>query len=313
MTIPAVPPAILSSSDLRTEGLSHRDAGLLVERRELERLRRDRYVRPSWEPGGLDHREQHRLEIRAHVSAVCDDAVVSHWSAAVLHGLPFWNGDLDRVHLTRSRSHGGRRRTRQHVHPTPWRAEEIVLLDGVPVTTAARTVIDLARHTDLRRGVAVADAALAKGVRADELEEVLGWSRRRPGMRTARHAVRLADGRSESVGESVSRVVLHQLGVPPTDLQYEVIDTDGLTVGRADFCWEDHRTLGEFDGRIKYDGLVPEGRSAREVIYAEKRREDALRSLGWEVVRWSWDDLAHPERILAALHRAFTRAALRRG
>ena len=69
-----------------------------------------------------------------------------------------------------------------------------------------------------------------------------GW----PGMCSARRSVAFLDGRSESVGESYSRVVMMRTGVPRPTLQYEV--RDGLVlVGRADFGWDDLRTLGEFE------------------------------------------------------------------
>ena len=55
-----------------------------------------------------------------------------------------------------------------------------------------------------------------------------------------------ADGRAESVGETRSRVAIQRAGLPPPVLQYAVIGT------RTDFCWTDRRTVGEFDGKVKY-------------------------------------------------------------
>jgi hypothetical protein len=78
-------------------------------------------------------------------------------------------------------------------------------------------------------------------------------------------------------------------------------------VGRTDFCWEVHRTLGEFDGRIKYGRLLRPGQDASDVVFDEKRREDALRDLGWQVVRWTWDDLGSPSRLAERISRAFAR------
>ena len=43
-------------------------------------------------------------------------------------------------------------------------------------------------------------------------------------------------------------------------------------------------------------------------MWAEKQREDAIRDLGWQIVRWTWDDLSHPGDLLRRLHRAFARA-----
>lgn len=73
-------------------------------------------------------------------------------------------------------------------------------------------------------------------------------------------------------------------------------------VGRVDFLFRAQRTVVEFDGLIKYAGA--EGRQA---LIDEKRREDALRSLGHQVVRLTWRDLHHPELVERLLREAFTR------
>ena len=76
--------------------------------------------------------------------------------------------------------------------------------------------------------------------------------------------------------------------VPPPELQYEIVDDNGLLVARCDFAWPDRRTVGEFDGLVKYSGQF--GANTNEVLVAEKRREDAIRSYGWQVARWIWAD-----------------------
>ena len=116
------------------------------------------------------------------------------------------------------------------------------------------------------------------------------------------------DGRSESVGESYSRVVLDELGLLPAELQYEVLDELGMFAGAADFAWLEHKTLGEFDGQIKYGTLLKPGQTASDVVVAEKLREDRLRDLGWQVVRWIWKELFTPWVIRERLERAFARS-----
>ena len=71
------------------------------------------------------------------------DAVISHASALVMHGLPIWPADLARVHLTRNRSGGSAVRRWVHVHGLPIEPAEIVLIDGIAVTSLARTVLDI--------------------------------------------------------------------------------------------------------------------------------------------------------------------------
>ena len=59
----------------------------------------------------------------------------------------------------------------------------------------------------------------------------------------------------------------------------------------TDFGWARQRTVGEFDGKVKYGRLLEPGQDVGEVVYAEKLREDAIRDEGLKVVRWTWQDL----------------------
>jgi len=86
-----------------------------------------------------------------------------------------------------------------------------------------------------------------------------------------------------------------------------VYDRRGRLVGRTDFCWEAQRTLGEFDGKAKYGALVKPGQRPEDVVYREKRREDALRDLDLKVVRWTWDELDGFVAPAERLRRAFAR------
>ncbi|MEV5838102.1 hypothetical protein [Nocardia sp. NPDC052112] len=61
--------------------------------------------------------------------------------------------------------------------------------------------------------------------------------------------------------------------------------------------------IGEFDGMVKCRNNSRHGSTA-SVVIAEKLREDALRALGWIVVRWTWPDLDTPDRWLTRLTRA---------
>ncbi len=120
----------------------------------------------------------------------------------------------------------------------------------------------------------------------------------------AQRALLFADPRSESAGESLSRVRLHQAHVPAPDLQHEVQGSDGALIARLDFWWEEQRLAGEFDGLAKYSRLLRDGESTERTILAEKRREQRLFDLGIRVIRWTWSDvtsLAFVPRVAAAL------------
>ena len=108
-------------------------------------------------------------------------------------------------------------------------------------------------------------------------------------MPAARRAAAFADGRSESVGESRSRVAIALAGLPAPTLQWPV--RLGGSTAYTDFGWARQRTVGEFDGKVKYGRLLEPGQDVGEVVYAEKLREDAIRDEDWRVVRWTWVDL----------------------
>lgn len=71
-------------------------------------------------------------------------------------------------------------------------------------------------------------------------------------------------------------------------------------LGRVDFWWPDLHLVGEFDGRLKYRAELG-GARAKDTVWREKLREDALRALGLRIVRWTWDDALHPARLVRIL------------
>jgi hypothetical protein len=275
-------------------GFSDDELRGLVRAGRLTPVRRGSYVQ-----GGLpdDLLARHVLQIRAAVSELASDAVVSHVSAAVLHGLRIWGVRLDRVHVTRRRRSGGRCGALVHVHTAALDPAEIVMIGGLPVTSLARTVADLARMLPFEQAVVLGDSAMFHK-RPDHVEKtdvlaVLDHEPRRPGTRAARRMLEFSSALSESVGESRSRVAIAAAGLPPPILQWEVhAAATGAFVGRVDMGWPKQRTVGEFDGLVKYGRTLCPGQDIAEVLVEEKLREDALRDEGLGVVRWIWADLS---------------------
>lgn len=242
--------------------------------------------------------------IEATAAKVGSDSVFSHVSAAVLHGLPLWNVDLRRVHTTRPTPTGGYSSRRLHVHPGPVPSDHVVVVDGLATSSVAWTVVSLARTLPFEEAVVVGDAALHLGlVDHRAIEQVLAALEGRPGMRSAAASAAFINGKSESVGESRSRVRIFRARLPEPVLQQALCDGDGDFIGRVDFYFRDHRTVGEFDGQVKY------GRNAGDTVFAEKVREDTLRSAGFNVVRWTWRDLDQFDRTAARIRRAFAQRA----
>lgn len=245
---------------------------------------------------------QHLLAVRAALPCLGPDTVVSHLSAAVVHGLPLWSVGLDRVHATRARVSGARVSGVVHLHAAALAPEEVVLVDGAPVTSVARTVVDLGRTLPFERALVPADGALYRRLVAPQaLLDALERGARRPHNAAARRMVEFADGAAESPGETRSRVAIHRAGLPAPILQH--------VVGRkrCDFYWEEYATVGEFDGRVKYGRLLRPGQEPGDAVFAEKRREDELRDHGREVARWVWDELDPFDTAASRIWRAFAR------
>ncbi|MGV8908728.1 MAG: hypothetical protein ACOH1Y_07080 [Propionicimonas sp.] len=275
--------------------------------RKLQRagtLSRIRYGAYS-ERAELEARAAHRQLIDGTWPLLGENAVLSHGSAAAIHGLPLWGSLLQRVTITRSSGGHGEKGRYLHVLKSPLAPQEVTLVKDRQVTSIERTAVDVARSLRYEQAVAVLDAALHAGANPGLLEEIVRSSAGRKGVRTARVALLFADGRSESVGESISRVRMAEVGLPAPDLQFDVINQYGVWVARSDFHWKGRRVVGEFDGRIKYDGSRSE---VADAVMAEKSREQAIRDAGWWFVRWGWDDLsdraAFRRRILQAFDSA---------
>lgn len=310
-----VEPVILTR-DLSGRGFDSHELARMQRRGELVRIRRGAYAgRDLTADDAPDDylaaaerlAARHRLLIDGTLPQLHPRAVISHGSAAVLHKLPIFPGALRHLHVTRDRHGGGVRRSVLHVHGAPLANAEIEVIEGIPVTSLARTVADLARTLPYDQAVAIGDRALALGLERSDLAIAVDAALKRTGASQARRVVDFIDRRSESVGESFSRVVFDRDGLPPPQPQFEVFTDDGMLVGRTDFGWPALRTLGEFDGREKYLRYRREGETIEEFVLREKEREDAIRDLGWQLVRWVWADLFRHGVIADRLLRAFQR------
>lgn len=177
---------------------------------------------------------------------------------------------------------------------------------GIKVTTAARTVVDLARTSSFKEGVVVADSALRKKkTTLSELNAVIGGCPRWPGLAQARQVVAFSDGRSESALESISRIAFRDLGLPPPRLQAEIWNDDVAFVGRADFLWPEHRTVAEADGLAKYENP--------SLAITQLNRDAALRAAGYEVVHFTWREIMlTPWQVGQAIRAAFDRGGAAR-
>ena len=257
----------------------------------------------------LRYEQLHRLRAWA-IASRSPHLVVSHISAAAVWELPIWGVSLERVHLTRIARGGGRVSPGRVVHAVPLDPSEITDGAHTRVTTVPRTLVDIACSTPFATTVIASDAALRRGLLgADDLTHALARTRHRRGAAAARRALAFADRRSESAGESRTRLILSAQGLPEPVLQIRIYDRAGNLVGRVDLGYPELGVLIEFDGMVKYRKPLRSGQQPEEVVIAEKRREDRLRSLGYTVVRFVWSDLADPAAMAATVSAALEQGA----
>ena len=276
----------------------------------------------------ITHREKLLRDARAVLARVDSDIVVSHRSAAILHGLPLppYTGDDDTIHLTSLR----RRRFRlpgATVNAARGDvADHITYLDGIPVLSELRTAIDIARGRSLSSALIPLDAAVRRCVVADPrthhrtydderaectevTEEVLRTLAEQvrslkfcTGIDGLRRASLFANPLSESPLESASRGGFIDAGVIPHALQFRFTDGQGRT-RRADFLLVPG-LIGEADGLIKYVGEDGAERLRAEKLYDLAAAEVAIRTLRWSAVdvwqrRAAW--IHHTRREISAL------------
>ena len=226
-------------------------------------------------------------------------SVISHASAAVITGIPVQRAPR---RPTLTIAPGGQCNSREDIdlHAAALGSDEVIVWYGQQLTSAARTAIDIARSCGVTAGVVALDAVLhERAAEPAEVEQILkrqtGW----PYSRRAHRAVDLADGRSESVLETLVRVCLVSRGVPRPELQVWVDTARGRY--RVDMLWPDARVVVEADGLEKY-------RAGWQTVVDEKRRHEAIERAGYAVLRVTWRELMSDaddvvRRVLAALAR----------
>jgi Transcriptional regulator, AbiEi antitoxin len=233
-------------------------------------------------------------------------SVISHQTAAQLHGLDLLTQPPPWVTLTRPRGLGSKSGNRGVcVHTAGLPAGHIGGRLAMPVTTVPRTVVDLARELDFAAAVVVADSALHQHLASKkELRDVLAYCRQWPGAVQAAKVIDFADGLAESVLESIARVLFQKLRLPAPELQVEIRGENGF-IGRVDFLWRQFRTIAEVDGALKYD--ADPGRAR-----AQLRRDKELRAAGYEVEHFDWREITQGQQdVNSSLRATFRRSRQR--
>lgn len=292
---------LLTTERLLGRGLSSQALSRSVRAGELIRVRPGFYV--EGDARELPREARHLLSVLAADSAL-GSPVFSHSSAAAVLGLPLWGLPLRRVVVSENGAKCRSRTTNLTTHRSlPLQRDDVISIDGLRVTTPALTVVDIATSAGRDAAVSVADAAVNRELLSEaSLERALEQAAGRMGIKQARAAMAMVDGRSESVAETLSRLTFCDYGLPTPETQANIFDTHGNRIARVDFYWREYGVIGECDGFAKYfDGAG--SAETRRRLAREKDRDAELMALGNRVIHWRWADLEMPQLLAGRVRR----------
>jgi very-short-patch-repair endonuclease len=237
------------------------------------------------------------LTLRGHYMAAAlacgERAALSHRSAGHLRELcTAGRGRIDVIVFGEST----RRHRRVQVHRSrKLTSADITAVDGIPCTTVARTLLDLAAvmsRRPLERAIEQAEIQGVLDLRA--LAEQIERNRQTTGAKHLRAAMADHDetaAPTESELEDWLYSVLRRGDLPLPERQVHIDPGDGETPVRVDFAWRAQKLVVETDG----------GRYHRtqRAFESDRRRDQRLTQAGWRVIRITWRQLRdEPERIL---------------
>jgi REase_MTES_1575 len=217
--------------------------------------------------------------------------VLSHRSAAALWEIRPHHGG--RAEVTFRRQVHGSAGMLPHKASLP--EDEITRLDGIPVTTVARTIFDLAAVLDcsrVERALSEAEVCGLGGVRLRTWATLSGTARNR--LHPAARACRRGGGADPQRARGAFLALLGDHGLP------QPLVNAGLHVGgrwyEADCLWREQQLVVELDGQAVH--------ATSRAFERDRVRDRTLQVAGWRVVRITWRRLAEdPETVVADLRR----------
>lgn len=283
---------VLSLDELRACGLSRKAVAVRVSRGSLHPMHRGVYAVGHANPP---------LEGRflAAVKACGPDAVLSHFATAALLGYVRWDGRHPEVTVLRS---GTRVHRRIRVHRTQTLdPQDVAWYRGIPITSPARTLIDLAGSLDYRRlRRAVRQAQSLRHVELRQLTEALTRLGPRRGSANLRRILATGPAPTRSELEDVVLDLIVGGG-----LEHPEVNVPLVLAGRRvvpDFRWPSQRLVVEADGAAWHDD-----RLSRE---DDAERQALLEAHGERVLRVTWEQaIARPRETLSRIRAAGAPAA----
>lgn len=222
------------------------------------------------------------------------NAVLSHSSAAALWGLS--RDTRSGIDVT-APGRRGRALVGIEAHrDDSLRADDRTTVKGIPCTSVARTLLDLAADVSFSQlSNAITQAEVLRIFDLAALRDVVARSRRRRGVARLRDAVSAYDTRSERTRGELERrflVLCARSELPPPEVNAPLL-LDGGQI-EADFLWRDARLIVEADGR-RFHGTAL-------AFERDRKRDQLLLLAGWRVIRCTWRQVVEsPEELTRTL------------
>jgi hypothetical protein len=297
---------VFTRGDALALGYHDRAIAVLVASGAWVRVRRGAYVlSEDW--SGTSATDRYAVLCRAAVRQANAEVVLSHISSANEHGAPLWEADLDTVHLTRPDRRAGRAEAGIVQHRGLVLPDDVVEHHGVAIMSATRTALELTTLLDVEHALVEIDFLLHQQLTTiEQLRSRYASMTEWPRTLTTDLVLRLADGRSESVGESRARFLCWAQHLPAPIPNHPILDAHGREIARVDLAWPALGVFLEFDGRVKYEERLRAGESVTDCVIREKERESRICELtGWRCIRIVWSDLHRPAETAARIRRLF--------
>ncbi|MEU9740985.1 type IV toxin-antitoxin system AbiEi family antitoxin domain-containing protein [Micromonospora chersina] len=294
---------IVTRQQARRAGFSRHEIDNLVSSGRWRRLARAAYLVEPLAAGD----SQRLSRIRAAVLSLGPHAHAVFATAAELHGISGFSR-TGAIHVALPGRAARPSRVKEPavvLHQLEHPADAVTLIDGVPATTAVRTVADLILRERRYPAVALLDSALnRKVISEDDLLAIPTLIRGRRGAVAARGYLAETNGLAQSPLETRTRLRCVDGGVRPDALQVEIRDSDGYLLGVGDLGWRAARVIAEADGRAPH--------AAPNALFEDRRRQNRLTNAGWTILRFTWPDTLNPTYIPATVRRALAARTSRR-
>jgi predicted transcriptional regulator of viral defense system len=218
----------------------------------------------------------------AAVLACGEGAVLSHRSAAALHGLRDWG--YTKIEVTVPRR-SARRHEGVKVHrSTTLTEKDVTVVNGIPCTTIVRTLLDLAEvvtHRELER--AFDQAEIIEGLDLNAINDQIARNPTRAGAKRCRQVLETHYiGRTPTANENEEALlaITRPLGIADPECNAFIVLDDGGPAIKPDFVWREQRVVVEADS--------DKWHNTRQRFELDRQRDQRLIAAGWTVIRTTW-------------------------